>query len=112
MLSLLQDEDEKAYLAYSSEGNKVLHLGPLAPDYLTPLPPYQRLFPGQAREAPAIFKSGDLYLMFTSGMKVAQAASCPAAASSSPQRANCVCHVCQPMDRLQGILAGMFQGVC
>lgn len=63
----MQDEDEKAYLAYSSEGNKVLHLGPLAPDYLTPLPPYQRLFPGQAREAPAIFKSGDLYLMFTSG---------------------------------------------
>ncbi|KAK9851559.1 hypothetical protein WJX84_010047 [Apatococcus fuscideae] len=65
--TLFKDEDEKAYLAYSSEGNKVLHLGPLAPDYLTPLPPYQRLFPGQAREAPAIFKSGDLYLMFTSG---------------------------------------------
>ena len=72
----LQDEDEKAYLAYSSEGNKVLHLGPLAPDYLTPLPPYQRLFPGQAREAPAIFKSGDLYLMFTSGVRIAHTALC------------------------------------
>ena len=75
----LQDEDEKAYLAYSSEGNKVLHLGPLAPDYLTPLPPYQRLFPGQAREAPAIFKSGDLYLMFTSGATTANTALCQAA---------------------------------
>lgn len=74
MVVHMQDDDEMAYLAYSSEGNKVLHLGPLAPDYLTPLPPYQRLFPGLSREAPAIFKSGDLYLMFTSGLSLCQPA--------------------------------------
>ena len=78
----LQDEEEKAYLAYSSKGNKVLHLRPLAPDYLTPLPPYQRLFPGQAREAPAIFKSGDLYLMFTSGAMTVYTALCQAAGAN------------------------------
>ena len=35
-----QDDDGLAYVAYSSEGNLVMHISQLAPDYLSPLPVY------------------------------------------------------------------------
>ena len=62
-----QDEDDRAYVAYSSEENLVMHISPLAPDYLSPLPTYVRRLVNRRREAPSIFKHSGWYFMLTSG---------------------------------------------
>jgi beta-galactosidase len=66
-MTLFRDDDGQAYLAYSSEENKTLHIVLLSRDYLSPTKTYSRNFIGMSREAPAIFKHDGTYYMITSG---------------------------------------------
>ncbi|TKY55611.1 hydrolase protein [Spatholobus suberectus] len=66
-MTVFKDEDGVAYLIYSSEENNVLHIGPLTEDYLNVIPVMRRVFVGQRREAPAVFKHQGTYYMITSG---------------------------------------------
>jgi hypothetical protein len=67
-LTVFQDDDtQSGYLAYASEDNKVMHIAPLTPDFTGVRNMYNRVFINQSREAPAMFKYKDLYLMATSG---------------------------------------------
>lgn len=66
-MTLFKDDDDKAYLVYSSEDNATLHISQLADDYLSPTRHYTRVFPGLSREAPAIFKRNGKYYLVTSG---------------------------------------------
>ncbi|GLX71527.1 family 43 glycosylhydrolase [Paenibacillus glycanilyticus] len=65
--TLFQDEDDRAYLYYSSEGNATLHITELSEDYLGVQNTFTRNFAGQYREAPAVFKKDGSYHMITSG---------------------------------------------
>jgi sucrose-6-phosphate hydrolase SacC (GH32 family) len=60
-LTLFRDDDEKAYLIYSSENNETLHICLLSDDYLSPTKKYMRIFSKKCREAPAMFKHVDKY---------------------------------------------------
>jgi len=66
-MTLFQDDDGKAYLVYSSEGNATMHVSLLSDDYLKPVGKVVRIFEGQYREAPALFKRKGLYYLVTSG---------------------------------------------
>jgi lysophospholipase L1-like esterase len=66
-MTLFQDDDGKAYLVYSSEGNATMHVSLLSDDYLKPLGQVVRILEGQYREAPAVFKRKALYYLVTSG---------------------------------------------
>jgi len=61
------DEDNTGYLVYSSEDNRVSHIGKLTEDYTGLDGSFARVFVGQSREAPTVFKNGGLYYMVTSG---------------------------------------------
>ena len=63
----MQDEDDSAYIAYSSEDNAVMHVARLTADYLDIEPEYKRILVLRKREAPALFKYKHLYLLLTSG---------------------------------------------
>ena len=62
-----QDDDGAAYIAYSSEGNRVMHFARLAPNLDNVAPGFERALVGQSREAPVIFKHAGVYFLFTSG---------------------------------------------
>ena len=62
-----QDDDGAAYVAYSSEGNKVMHMARLAPNLDNVAPGFERALVGQSRESPVIFKHAGVYFLFTSG---------------------------------------------
>ncbi len=66
-MTLFKDDDSKAYLIYSSEGNATMHIVQLDDDYLKPTATFTRLFVNQSREAPAIFKRHGKYYIVTSG---------------------------------------------
>jgi lysophospholipase L1-like esterase len=66
-MTLFQDDDGKAYLVYSSEGNATMHVSLLSDDYQKPVGKVVRIFEGQYREAPAVFKRKGLYYVVTSG---------------------------------------------
>ena len=66
-MTLFKDDDGRAYLVYSSEGNATMHVSPLSDDYLKPAGKVARVFEGQFREAPAVFKRRGLYYIVTSG---------------------------------------------
>ncbi|CAH8268072.1 unnamed protein product [Arabidopsis lyrata] len=66
-MTVYKDDDNIAYLIYSSEDNSVLHIGPLTENYLDVKPVMKRIMVGQHREAPAIFKHQNTYYMITSG---------------------------------------------
>ncbi len=66
-MTLFKDDDEQAYLVYSSEGNATLHIAQLSDDYQHVTARYERLFIGQSREAPALFKRQGKYYLITSG---------------------------------------------
>ena len=66
-MTLFQDDDGKAYLVYSSEWNATMHVSLLSDDYLKPVGKVVRIFEGQSREAPAVFKRKGLYYLVTSG---------------------------------------------
>jgi beta-xylosidase len=66
-MNLFLDDDGKAYQIYSSEENGTLQISQLAEDYLRPAGRYGRVLVGQFNEAPALFKKGGAYFLFTSG---------------------------------------------
>jgi lysophospholipase L1-like esterase len=66
-MTLFQDDDGKAYLLYSSEWNATMHVSLLSDDYLKTVGKVVRIFEGQFREAPAVFKRKGLYYAVTSG---------------------------------------------
>jgi lysophospholipase L1-like esterase len=66
-MTLFKDDDGKAYLVYASEGNATMHVSLLSADYLKPVGKMVRIFEGQSREAPAVFKHNGLYYIVTSG---------------------------------------------
>ncbi|MEO8763815.1 MAG: glycoside hydrolase family 43 protein [Ginsengibacter sp.] len=66
-MTLFKDDDDKAYLIYSSELNKSMHVCLLSSDYLSPTKNYSRITSAHDREAPAVFKYIDRYYLITSG---------------------------------------------
>jgi hypothetical protein len=66
-MTLFVDSDGKAYHIHSSEENQTLHFSELTDDFLGFTGRYVRVLPGDANEAPAIFKSKGKYFMFSSG---------------------------------------------
>jgi beta-xylosidase len=63
----VQDDDETAYLIYSSNNNKDTHIARLTSDYTAVQPQHLKMLIGQSREAPAVFKHDGLYFLLTSG---------------------------------------------
>jgi hypothetical protein len=66
-MTLFVDRDGKAYHIHSAEENMTLHFSELTDDYLDFTGRYVRVLPGDANEAPAIFRSKGKYYMFSSG---------------------------------------------
>lgn len=66
-MTLFKDDDEAAYLIYSSENNETMRICKLSEDYLAPTKTESRNFIKLSREAPAIFKSLGVYYLVTSG---------------------------------------------
>lgn len=65
-MTLFQDNDGKAYLIYSSEGNNTMQVCLLSDDYLSPTKTYSRILINKSREAPALFKNNGKYYLITS----------------------------------------------
>jgi hypothetical protein len=66
-MTVFVDDDGKAYLFYSSEGNPTMHVSLLTDDYLRPAGKYNRIFIGRSMEAPAVFKHDGKYYLIASG---------------------------------------------
>ncbi|GFP90291.1 hypothetical protein PHJA_001173000, partial [Phtheirospermum japonicum] len=66
-MTIFKDDDDVAYLVYSSINNSELHIGPLTDDYLDVTNAVSRILVEQYREAPAVFKNEGTYYMITSG---------------------------------------------
>jgi hypothetical protein len=64
--TLFKDEDGTAYFISAARDNADLHVYRLSRDYLSIDEHVKKLWPGQYREAPALFKRGGLYYMITS----------------------------------------------
>lgn len=60
-MTLVVDDDGKAYQIYSSEENSTTHISLLTDDFLSYAGNYARVFEGRYMEAPAIFKQGGRY---------------------------------------------------
>jgi len=65
-MTLYKDDDDKAYLIYSSESNSIMHVCLLNDDYLSPTSTYTRITSAHNREAPAVFKYNKKYYLITS----------------------------------------------
>jgi hypothetical protein len=65
-MTLYKDDDDKAYLIYSSESNSIMHVCLLNDDYLSPTKTYTSITSAQNREAPAVFKYNKKYYLITS----------------------------------------------
>lgn len=65
--TLFVDDDGQAYQFSSSEENATMHVNKLTADYLRPTGEFTRIFIGESREAPAIFKHKGKYYALTSG---------------------------------------------
>lgn len=66
-MTIYVDDDRTAYHIASSEDNQTLHISKLNKDYTDFTGEYYRVLPGQANEAPAIFKYKKKYYLFASG---------------------------------------------
>ncbi|KAL6498207.1 hypothetical protein OROGR_028604 [Orobanche gracilis] len=66
-MTIFKDDDNVAYLIYSSVNNSELHIGPLDEGYLDVSNVVRRILVEQYREAPAVFKHEGIYYMITSG---------------------------------------------
>jgi Glycosyl hydrolases family 43 len=66
-MTVFEDDDGKAYLFYSSEGNPTMHVSLLTEDYLRTSGKYHRIFVGRSMEAPAVFKRNGKYYLIASG---------------------------------------------
>ncbi|KAL3844673.1 hypothetical protein ACJIZ3_002076 [Penstemon smallii] len=65
-MTIFKDDDNIAYLIYSSLDNTELHIGPLDSEYLDVTQAMTRILIGRHREAPALFKHEGTYYMITS----------------------------------------------
>lgn len=65
--TLFVDDDGTGYFLSTANENYDLHLYRLTPDYLAIERREALLFEGDHREAPALFKRGDIYFLVTSG---------------------------------------------
>ncbi|MDB5141501.1 MAG: family 43 glycosylhydrolase [Mucilaginibacter sp.] len=65
-MTLFQDDNNKAYLIYSSEQNNTMQVCLLSGDYLSPTKTYSRILVNRRREAPALFKNKGKYYLITS----------------------------------------------
>ncbi|MGI8637161.1 MAG: glycoside hydrolase family 43 protein [Segetibacter sp.] len=65
-MTLFKDDNNKAYLIYSSEMNNTMHVCLLSDDYLSPTKTYSRILVNRKREAPAMFKNEGKYYLITS----------------------------------------------
>lgn len=65
-MTLFVDDDEQGYHITASENNQTLLISKMSDDYLSLTDEYVRVFPGEANEAPAIFKKDGKYFMFSS----------------------------------------------
>lgn len=66
-MNLFVDDDDKAYLIYTSEENSTLHISLLSDDYLNTTGKYVRVFAGRYMEGAAIFKNKHKYYFVASG---------------------------------------------
>jgi len=66
-MTVFQDDDGKAYLFHSSEGNSTMHISLLSDDYLSTSGKFVRVFEGRYMEAPAVFKHSGKYYLIASG---------------------------------------------
>ena len=66
-MTAFQDDDGTAYLFFSSEWNKTLHVVQLDDEYLKPTEVEVRTLIEQSREAPAVFKHQGKYYIISSG---------------------------------------------
>jgi hypothetical protein len=66
-ITLFRDDDGTGYMISAANNNRDLHVYRLSPDYLTVESRVQLLWPGQLREAPAMFKRNGVYFLLTSG---------------------------------------------
>ncbi|MDP4208456.1 MAG: family 43 glycosylhydrolase [Bacteroidota bacterium] len=64
--NLFKDSDGKAYFISTTRNNLDMNVYELTPDYLHVKSKIATLWPGAMREAPAVVKKGDYYLMMTS----------------------------------------------
>lgn len=65
-LTVFKDDDNTAYLIYTSENNETIHIAALNDEYTAPVGEPHRILVGLVREAPVIFKQGGLYYLITS----------------------------------------------
>jgi len=66
-MTLFQDEDGKAYLIHSSDGNKTTVIAELSDDYLRPTGLMENVFVDRSMEAPAVFKRCGKFYFLASG---------------------------------------------
>ena len=66
-MTVFVDDDAKAYVFASSEGNPTMHISELTDDYLKTTGKYMRICEGRSMEAPAVFKRQGKYYMIASG---------------------------------------------
>ena len=64
--TLYHDDDGTAYFISAARGNADLHIYRLTDDYMNTECLVHKLWQGEYREAPAVFKRGDKYYMFSS----------------------------------------------
>lgn len=65
-MTIFQDDDDRAYLIFSSENNATMHICLLTDDYLKPSGFEKRIFIDKSREAPAMFRNNGKYYLITS----------------------------------------------
>lgn len=66
-MNLFQDDDGKAYIIYTSEENRSVHISQLSTDYRRTTGKYVRVFANRYMEAAAVFKKGGRYYFVASG---------------------------------------------
>jgi hypothetical protein len=62
-MTVFVDDDSKAYLFYSSEWNKTMHISELTPDYRGLMDDYVTAFEDKSVEAPVVMRRGDTYYL-------------------------------------------------
>lgn len=67
-MNIFEDSNNKAYLVSSAEDNKTIQISELNSDYTGFTGIYSRILAGRINEAPALFKRGGEYYLFTSGV--------------------------------------------
>jgi len=66
-MNLFVDENDTAYLIYTSEENRTVHISQLTDEYLSTQGRFARVFPDRFMEAAAIFKADGKYYFVASG---------------------------------------------